>query len=134
MIVTELTGSELSRLYYLQEAMRYEFDSTGTIGSRPCEVSLSKILAEQDNHKLSHRVLRLLMNCKKYLKGLEAIKDYSLKVYFLDLMRKDIEAKISQITGVKVRGAKLGYSLPDILTSHMMCCVAAYFRECQNEA
>lgn len=105
--------------------MRKPFDATGTIGHRPCEVSLNKILAERNDPKLIRAITKLIHHCKAGLKAIQELSDMRLRVYFADLMRDDIEKKIAEITGVAVRGVPV----TDVVASHTMCCVASYFRE-----
>jgi len=105
--------------------MRCPFDATGTIGSRPCEVALNKILAEKGDRRVIHKITKMLMECRRTLKALLVISDETTRSYLAALYRRDLETRIEKITGTPVRGKRLGKE--DVLTSHTACCISAYF-------
>jgi hypothetical protein len=99
------------------------FDKTGTIGSLPCERSLNNILAERGDPKLVRKVMRLLMVLRSRLKSLKDVKDQASLRHFRLLLRRETEKKVTEITGVPVRGVPS----VDALASHTMCVINAYF-------
>jgi hypothetical protein len=105
--------------------MKFEFDITGTIGSKPCELSLGRILARQDK-KVRRDVLKFLSKCRSRLLALEPLENSEAQTYFVSLLRKDLHEKflkyVSTISAAGVEDAK------DIAT-HTWCCITAYFRE-----
>ena len=105
--------------------MRYPFDATGTIGSRPCEVHLNQILAEKNDPRLSHKVIKLLIECRTHLKALKAITNDKIRNHFVKIYQEDLERRVEKITGTPPRGKKL--TKEDVLTSHTMCCLKSYF-------
>ena len=88
--------------------MRNPFDATGTIGSRPCELSLNKILADKNDPRLNKKIIRILQATKHRFKQLASIPDDSTR----------------SITGFAVRGELV----TDVVTSHACCCINSYFR------
>ena len=104
--------------------MRNPFDATGTIGSRPCELSLNKILADKNDPRLNKKIIRILQATKHRFKQLASITDDSTRSYFKELLKKEAENTISNITGFAVRGELV----TDVVTSHACCCINSYFR------
>lgn len=98
-------------------------DKFGTIGSLPCERSLNAILAEREDPSLVRKVTRLLFRLRECLKGLKDIKDDRVSQNLRILVRRDVESKLSAITGVKLRGVPT----TDVIASHTMCVIKAYF-------
>ncbi len=107
--------------------MKCPFDAIGTIGSRPCEISLNKILADRNKPWLTRKILNLFYKVKHSLKSLqESNMAREDKIYFADLLFSEIEKKVCAITGVS---AIRGVPVIDGLASHTACCIAAYFKE-----
>lgn len=100
------------------------FDATGTIGSLPCEISLNKILADKNDAVLSSKIIKLLQKYKANLKSLQEISDIATRKYFASLVRKETEIYLSKIMKIPVRRVPVS----DIVASHTMCCIAAYYR------
>lgn len=105
--------------------MRNPFDATGTIGSRPCELSLNKILAEKNNPKLIKYIVRLLQKVKFQFEQLNYIPDEATKHHFKNLLKEHAEDKVSKITGSPVRGVLV----TDLVASHACCCINAYYKD-----
>lgn len=90
----------------------------GTIGSRPCEVSLNRILIEHKNNaQMIHSVTSTLLRFRRWLKQLEHIPDpayrsTAMKTY-LDMF----------VVGV------IKQNLPVFVESHTRCCLVTYYRE-----
>jgi len=103
--------------------MRNPFDATGTIGKLPCERSLNKILADRGDARLIKKVTKLLQLARFRLKQLKHIPDPATYWHFRVLHKRDMERGIEAITGSKVRGLPV----TDVVASHMMCCLHAYF-------
>ena len=103
--------------------MKFPFDATGTIGGLACERSLNMILADRGDTRLIKKITNLLQATKVRIKQLNNITDAPTRAYFRDLLRKDLDKSVESITGCKVRGTPV----IDIVTSHTMCCLNAYF-------
>ena len=101
------------------------FDATGTIGSLACEISLNKILSEKNNTILIKKIIKLLQRTKHRVKQLDYIPDASVREYFRIILQQDAEKTLSNITGLPVRGVPV----TDLVVSHTMCCLCAYFKE-----
>jgi len=100
------------------------FDTKGTIGKKPCEISLNAILAEQKNGKLSGNLLSLLQKFKKILLFL-GTADSPYTKFLADLARQHSEKRLSDITGVKLKGVPI----TNKVASHALSCMRAYYRE-----
>jgi hypothetical protein len=118
--------------------MRNPFDATGTIGSKPCEKSLNKILAEINNPGLTGRILKCFFRCKDGLKALAEMPNKHWANFFVVTLRERCEKSIENITKVKVRGVayqprKVDGPTMEAVTSHSMCCLHAYFAEFRDK-
>lgn len=103
--------------------MRFSFDPIGTIGNMPCEISLNKILADINDPHLVRKTMRLLQVTKFRIKQLENISDKSTQSHFRILLIRECAQSVMKITGKPISGKE-----PiDPLTSHIMCCLHAYF-------
>lgn len=99
------------------------YDATGTIGSLPCEISLNKILAAKNDPKLNAKIMRVIYAVKHNLSQLKYIPDRKTRLNFKALLRNSIEDRVEKMMGVKVRGVPV----TDVVVSHLMCCLHAYF-------
>jgi hypothetical protein len=59
------------------------------------------------------------------LNSLKSISNSSDRNYFKRLLRQDIEGNLVKITGFEVRGVPC----LDVVTSHTMACLNAYFKD-----
>jgi hypothetical protein len=99
------------------------FDVTGTIGKKPCEISLGKILADKNDPKLISKITKLIHRVKYVLNQLEFIPDESIRKSMINMYRQHTEKYLETLTGIPVRGVPV----TDVLVSHTMCCIHAYF-------
>ena len=90
--------------------------SVGTIGSRPCEIILNKLLVERRDKKLTRRVMSLHMEFKTGLKHLSDIQDKSWKQRMLDLWRERCLQKLASL------------DLPDVVRTHLGAVLTAQWR------
>lgn len=104
------------------------FDAIGTIGKKPCEVSLNKILAHKGDKKLISKIMKFLQNLKHDIAQLDFIPDKITKYKFKLLLKRDAEKRLETLMGIPCRGTLV----TDLVMSHTMCCLNAYFRENLN--
>jgi hypothetical protein len=113
--------------------MRYPFDVTGTIGSKPCEISLNRILAELNDPRLTRNIMRCINRCKNGLKALKSMPDKHWRACFRNYLQEICRKNVEKITGVQVKGVKIPQSKGiEAVASHTMCCLHAYFAEFIN--
>lgn len=100
-------------------------DATGTIGKLACEISLNKILNERQESTpwLIKKIINLLVTTRHQLKQLQYIPDASTRHCLRAMLKEHIQQRISDITGYPVKGVPIN----DVVTSHTMCCINAYF-------
>jgi len=101
-------------------------DAVGTIGSKPCELSLNKILGEHHDPKLTNKVMGRLMSTKEGIKKLQKYVlpyDAAFFVHMLNIFREATYALLEQQR----------YSIPNEVYTHLRCCLAAYFSEAFKE-
>ena len=95
----------------------------GTIGSLPCEVSMSIILRELNDPKMTRKITKLLLYVRKTLKELRSINHKPTYLYLRTLCWDDTKKSVERITGVRVSGVPT----TNAIASHAMCCIHAYF-------
>jgi hypothetical protein len=105
------------------------FDVTGTIGKKPCEISLGKILADRNDPKLISKITKMIHRTKHVLNQLEFIPDEAIRESMINLYRQHTEKYLEKLTGIPVRGVPV----TDVLVSHTMCCIHAYFSKKEDE-
>jgi len=100
--------------------------TVGTIGPRPCEVSLSEILAKTNNAKITNRVLR---RYEKFCEGLRLLKPLQATPdFYLTMLRVWHE---NQFTVLKTQQETS--VLPEDAYTHLQCCMKAKYREALKE-
>jgi hypothetical protein len=93
----------------------------GAIGKRPCEVKLQAILQELGNRVIVNKVFRTLGDFRIGLKQLGHIPDWKWEYRFLlDFKEKTI---------AQLANTAKEQNIPEIVHTHALCCLAAYFRE-----
>jgi hypothetical protein len=93
----------------------------GTIGSRPCELVLNKILIEHDDPKLVKKTTKLLFQFRHGLEQLSAIPELSFRLNMLQKWRADFMKRASSL------------NMPREVETHVCCCLVAYYRECKQK-
>lgn len=93
----------------------------GTIGSRPCEISLNKILIEIGGKSISSYVVSTLLKFRLGLKQLSFIPDESWRHTFTTKFYADTIEKIKT------------KKLPVMIESHALCCLKAYYRDSHED-
>lgn len=106
------------------------FDALGTLGSLPCEISLTKVLAARNDRKLISKITRLIFMARHKLQQLKFIPDKGTRESFRILHKRDTEQRLEEMMGVPVRGVPV----TDMVVSHTMCCLNAYFKKARNES
>lgn len=109
--------------------MRNPFDATGTIGSLPCEKNLNLILAERNEPRLIKNIVKLLTTTRARLKQIAHMPDPGAQEFFRTLLKQNVEQTLQDISGVPVRGVPV----TDLVASHTMCCLHAYFAKSRSE-
>jgi hypothetical protein len=89
----------------------------GTIGSRPCEVVLNRILIERKDKKLTNKVMSLHLEFREGLKHMTDIKDVAFRKRMLSMWRKWAMDKLDTL------------DLPDVVHSHLGCALTANYRD-----
>ena len=94
-------------------------DPTGTIGSKPCEVALNKILFDLDATypKLFNKINNILHKSKFAFKELLAIKDDGVFNSALKLLKERYDQSIKDVSRCK----------PTNIKTHALCCINAYY-------
>lgn len=98
--------------------------SVGTIGSRPCEVVLNKILMEiggDSKCSVTNFVTGTLLKFRLGLKQLGFIPDKAWRNTFR------VKFYLETIEKIKAKG------LPLVIESHTLCCLKAYYRDTIRE-
>lgn len=99
----------------MKDSYIHKFDIIGTIGYKPCELSLGRIL--ESNPHVINRVMRTISNFKSGLKQLR----------FIPVFRYRKEFARSWLGKFKI--SICAKNLEPVIESHLLCCLTAYYRE-----
>jgi len=112
-------------------------DQTGTIGSRPCELVLNKILDEIGDRHVVSAVMRKYNQFREGMTSLDQIQSLKHKRAMLDLWRNDHIDRLdrAQESMSLIRKDTLrkswpgGKPLPDVVYRHLRCAMVACYRD-----
>lgn len=93
----------------------------GAIGKKRCEVNLEAILEELGDRLFVNRIIGTLLFFREGLKQVEHVPD---KKWRFSLWL-DLKAKADN----RINTLATAHEMPEILRTHAMCCIAAYYRE-----
>lgn len=93
----------------------------GTIGPRPCEIVLNKILIEHNDRKMINKVMSVFHEFRQGLKHLKDIKDVTFRKRMLSTWRKQCYQRIDDL------------NLPKVVYSHLRCVLSAHWRDFNHE-
>ena len=94
----------------------------GTIGNKPCEISLNKILIDHDDAILTQRVMRI--HQEFVLGAREIVKSGMAKKYKETILIMWRDRQVSKTITAYETG-----KLPEVVYTHLRCCLVASYRD-----
>lgn len=88
----------------------------GTIGKRPCEISLNNALIAQADAKITNKVMKRFFALKDGLKELQFVPSMSFRKTMMLMHFKKIRDSLPN-------------DLPKNIYTHALCCYTALYRE-----
>jgi hypothetical protein len=101
--------------------MKRPLDEEGTIGSKPCEKSLNRLLAASGDRFLVASVMSRYNHYRHGLNAIGRMPDAKYRKHVMTLWRDHFLTFLDQTQG----GEK---SLPEAVYTHLRCCMVACYR------